>query len=147
MADPDGSPGERYYLRLHMLVMSSSDVLRAKVDYMISSAQLATEIKKNHVLKALKDKANLRREQIRLLTTQNPDSKTFDTTLLVAVLRHVCFGSISNVRPSPSSHPIWAENDNKNILQSMQSDLDQIVRIRNVRNTVSHTQEKESCIN
>jgi len=138
MADLDGSPGERYYLRLHKLVMDvASDVLRAKVDFMCPSAKLAAELQKKHVKKTLQDKANLKREQIKLLfQTHNPDVKLFDITLLVAVLRHVCFGNQNN-------HPIWTETDNNKILPSMQSDLDQIVRIRNVRNTVR--QQKDSC--
>ena len=130
MADEDERQEENYYLLLHMLVMKAAEVLRAKVTSVYTPVQLAAEIKQNHVQKALQKITSLRKQINQLRQAQIPDLTKFDATFLITLLRNVCL-------KADVKNPIWDEDDNKKLLPSMQSDVCEIVRIRNVRNTVS----------
>jgi len=115
---------EERYLRLHSLVLSSTQVLRAKFDKLFPPEQLR---KWSPNAKELK-KAKLSDYQIKHVKA-NCDSSKFDISLLVSLLRNFCY-------KNDKTHPLWDELDNDKIVPSLQCEIAQIVRIRNLRNKV-----------
>jgi len=124
MAAQLGDQNEKSFLLLHRLVLESTRVLRAKFDSFVPANTFQTWLPRDKDLK----RAKLSEAQIRLMK-QNPDSSKFDISLLISLLRHFCY-------KSDLQHPLWNETDNNKILPSMTGDIDNIVRIRNLRNKV-----------
>ena len=124
MAESSDRQLEEHYLRLHSLVLFSTKVLRAKFDTLFPPDKLKTWSPSDKDLK----KAKLSDHQIRHVKA-NRDSSKFDISLLVSLLRNFCF-------KHDKSHPLWDELDNDKIIPSLQSEIAQIVRIRNLRNKV-----------
>ncbi|XP_052818541.1 uncharacterized protein LOC128244587 [Mya arenaria] len=121
---------EQHYLRLHLLVMKAGDVLRAKFDSIVHPNNLLNELRnyKRAIDKLQKDGIISKHQHC--LLNSNPDSKKFDVSLLIVLLRHIC-----NLHPK---HPIWKESDNNKIFNNMHPDIANIVRIRNLRNKMQH---------
>jgi len=115
---------EERFLRLHSLVLYSTQVLRAKFDTLFPPDQLKKWSPSDKDLK----KAKLSNYQIRHIKL-NRDSSTFDISLLVSLLRNFCY-------KNNKTHPLWDELDNDKIVPSLQCEIAQIVRIRNLRNMV-----------
>ncbi|XP_052815676.1 DNA-directed RNA polymerase subunit beta'-like isoform X2 [Mya arenaria] len=121
---------EQHYLRLHLLVMKAGDVLRAKFDSIATPNNLLNELKKHkRVIDKLQKNDIITSDQYRLIHP-NPDSKMFDVSLLIVLLRNLC-----NLQPL---HPIWKEKDNNKIFKNMHPEIANIVRIRNLRNKMQH---------
>ncbi|KAH3827933.1 hypothetical protein DPMN_129879 [Dreissena polymorpha] len=132
MASIDGNQNEAYYLRLHMLVMEAQKVLRAKFDSIIKPAQLTSTLKGvQKTIDQLNKRGKITNEQYNSLYPKspnpNPNSETFDITLLVCLLRNIC-----NLNPNSK---VWTEKDNTKI--KGYTDQENILRIRNLRNKVS----------
>jgi len=115
---------EDHFLRLHRLILFSTRVLRAKFDHLFPPDQLKKWSPKDKDLK----KAKLSDSQIRLIKSCR-DSSKFDISLLISLLRHFCY-------KNDQMHPLWNELDNDKIVPSLQCEVAQIVRIRNLRNKV-----------
>jgi len=115
---------EERYLRLHSLVLYSTQILRAKFDALFPPDQLQKWSPKDKDLK----KAKLTAYQITHVKA-NRDSSEFDISLFVSLLRNFCY-------TNDKTHPLWDELDNDKIVQSQQCEIAQIVRIRNLRNKV-----------
>jgi len=115
---------ERNFLQLHRLLLKSTRVLKAKFDSFVPHTQLKSWLPNDRDLK----KAKLTDYQIRLMK-RNPDSKEFDISLLISLLRNFCYTRETN-------NPLWKEENNRNILPSMTCDIASLVRIRNLRNKV-----------
>ena len=115
---------EERYLRLHSLVMSSTRVLQAKFDALFPPDQLKKWSPKDKDLK----NAKLSAYQIKHVKA-NRDSSKFDISLLVSLLRNFCY-------TNDKKHSLWDELDNDKIVPSLQFEIAQIVRIRNLRNKV-----------
>ena len=115
---------EERFVRLHSLVLSSTRVLKAKFDASFPPDQLKKWSPKDNDLK----NAKLSAYQIKHLKA-NRDSSKFDISLLVSLLRNFCY-------KNDKTHPLWDELDNDNIVPSLQCEIAQIVRIRNLRNKV-----------
>jgi len=115
---------EERYLRLHSLVLSSTRVLQAKFDDLFPPDQLKKWTPKDKDLK----NAKLSAYQIKHVKA-NRDSSKFDISLLVSLLRNFCY-------KNDKTHPLWDELDNDKIVPSLQCEIAQIVRIRNLRNKV-----------
>ncbi|XP_052798670.1 uncharacterized protein LOC128230442 [Mya arenaria] len=126
----DGTQNEQYYLRLHLLLMKASEVLRTKFDSIITPADLLHELRihKREIDKLKKD-GILSNDQYNLLNP-NPDSKRFDVSLLIVLLRNIC--------KLQQHNPIWKEYDNSKITDTMPPIIANIVRIRNLRNKMQH---------
>ncbi|WAR20881.1 ANK1-like protein [Mya arenaria] len=126
----DGTQNEQYYLRLHLLLMKAGDVFRSKFDSIITPNNLFHELR-NHKreIDKLKKDGILSNAQYNLLNP-NPDSRRFDVSLLIVLLRNIC-----NLQPN---NPIWKEKDNSNITDTMHPVIANIVRIRNLRNEMQH---------
>ncbi|XP_052797531.1 uncharacterized protein LOC128229758 [Mya arenaria] len=126
----DGTQNEQYYLRLHLLLMKAGEVLREKFDSIVNPNNLLNELR-NHkrVIDKLQKDGVISRDQYRLLNP-NPDSQRFDVSLLIVLLRNIC-----NLQPN---NPIWKENDNNKITDTMPPVIANIVRIRNLRNKMQH---------
>jgi len=115
---------EEQFLRLHSLVMFSTRVLRAKFDTLFPPDQLKKWSPSDRDLR----NAKLSNCQIKHVKA-NRDSSTFDISLLVSLLRNFCY-------KNDKKHPLWDEKDNDKIVPSLQCEIAQIVRIRNLRNKV-----------
>jgi len=115
---------EERFLRLHSLVLSSTRVLQAKFDALFPPDQLKKWSPKDKDLK----NAKLSVYQIKHVKA-NRDSSKFDISLLVSMLRNFCY-------KNDKTHPLWDELDNDKIVPSLQCEISQIVRIRNLRNKV-----------
>ncbi|WAR03940.1 hypothetical protein MAR_010498, partial [Mya arenaria] len=136
----DGTQNEQYFLRLHLLLMKAGEVLREKFDSIVNPNNLLNELR-NHkrVIDKLQKDGVISRDQYRLLNP-NPDSKRFDVSLLIVLLRNIC-----NLQPN---NPLWKENDNSKITDTMPPIIANIVRIRNLRNkmpqkNVAYLNQKE----
>ena len=117
---------EEQFLRLHRLVLFSTRVLRAKFDTFFPPDQLR---KWSPSVQDLK-KAKLSDSQIRLMKSYR-DSSKYDISLLISLLRHFCY-------KNDKMHPLWEKDDNYKTVPSLQCEIAQIVRIRNLRNKVCH---------
>ena len=118
---------KRNFLQLHRLVLASTRVLRAKFDsFLPPGTTLQQWLQERGQAKGLK-KADLSLAQLSLMK-RSPNSEQFDMTLLISLLRHVCYKADRN-------NPLWNEQDNKKL--SDKNDIADIVRIRNLRNKVS----------
>ena len=115
---------EELYLRLHRLVLFSTRVLRAKFDDFFPPDQLKIWSPSDKDLK----KAELSDFQIRQMKSHRHSSK-FDISLLISLLRNFCY-------TKDKMNPLWNELDNDKIVPSLQCEVAQIVRIRNLRNKV-----------
>jgi len=115
---------EEQFLRLHRLVLFSTRVLRAKFDQRFPPDQLKKWLPSDKDLK----KAELSDFQIRQMKSHRHSSK-FDISLLISLLRNFCY-------TKDKMNPLWNELDNDKISPSSQSEIAQIVRIRNLRNKV-----------
>jgi len=117
------------FLQLHRLVLASTRVLRAKFDSFVPpGTTLQQWLQKPDQAKGLK-KGNLSQAQLSIIK-RSPNSEQFDTTLLISLLRHVCYTSKADRK-----NPLWDEQDYKKI--SDESEIADIARIRNLRNKVS----------
>jgi len=117
------------FLQLHRLVLSSTRVLRARFDSFVTpGTTLQQWLQEPSQAKCLK-KANLSQTQLSLIK-RSPNSEQFDITLLISLLRHVCYTSKAD-----RNNPLWDEQDNKKIYD--ESEIADIARIRNLRNEVS----------
>jgi len=129
MAASSEDKNERNFLQLHRLVLASTRVLRAKFDSFLPSGKTLQQwLKEPDQAKRLK-KAELSQTQLSLIK-RSPNSEQFDITLLISLLRHVCYTSKAD-----TNNPLWKEKDNKKI--SDESEIADIARIRNMRNEVS----------
>jgi len=129
MEASSGGKNERNFLQLHRLVLASTRVLRAKFDSFVPPyTTLQQWLQVPSQAKCLK-KAHLSQVQ-KSLIKQSPNSEQFDITLLISLLRHVCYTSKAD-----RTNPLWDEQDNKKI--SDKSEIADIARKRNLRNEVS----------
>jgi len=129
MEASSGGKDERNFLQLHRLVLASTRVLRAKFDSFVPpGTTLQQWLQVPNQAKCLK-KANLSQTQLSLIK-RRANSEQFDITLLISLLRHVCYTSKAD-----RNNPLWDEQDNKKI--SDESEIADIARIRNLRNEVS----------
>ena len=120
---------ERNFLQLHRLVLASTRVLRAKLDSFVPpGTTLQQWLQVPSQAECLK-KANLSPAQLSLIK-RSPNSEQFDITVLISLLRHVCYTSKADM-----NNPLWDEQDNKKIAD--ESEIADIARIRNLRNEVS----------
>ena len=126
MAPSSDGELEEFYLLLHRLVLFSTKVLRAKFDHLFPPDQLQKWSPKDKDLK----KAKLSDKQTRHINS-NRDSSKFDISLLISLLRHFCY-------TNDKMHPLWDDDDNDKIVPSLQCEIAQIVRIRNLRNKVCY---------
>jgi len=126
MAPSSDGELEELYLRLHRLVLFSTGVLRAKFDTFYPPEKLKKWSPSDKDLK----KAKLSDSQIRLIKLYR-DSSKFDISLLISLLRHFCY-------TNDKMHPLWDDVDNDKIVPSLQCEIAQIVRIRNLRNKVCY---------
>jgi len=117
---------EEQFLRLQRLVLFSTRVLRAKFDDLFPPEQLKKWSPSDKDLK----KAKLSDSQIRLIMSYR-DSSKFDISLLISLLRHFCY-------KNDKTHPLWEDVDNDKMFPSLQCEIAQIVRIRNLRNKVCY---------
>jgi len=124
MASAAETQNQQNFVRLHLLLLESTRVVRAKFDSFVPPGQIKTWLPKEKELK----KANIKDYQIKHMK-KNMNSQQYDLSLLIALLRHFCF-------TNDIKHPLWNEQDNLKILPSMQCDIAHIVRIRNLRNEV-----------
>jgi len=115
---------EEHFLRLHRLVLFSTRVLRAKFDALFPPEQLKKWSPSDKDLR----KAKLSDYQKTHLKASR-DSSKFDITLLISLLRNFCY-------TNDKTHPLWDELDNDKIVPSLQCEIAQVVRIRNLRNKV-----------
>ena len=125
MAPSSDGELEELYLRLHRLVLFSTRVLRAKFDTFYPPEQLKKWSPSDKDLK----KAKLSDSQNRLI--KYSDSSKFDISLLISLLRHFCY-------TNDKMHPLWDDVNNDKIVPSLQCEIAQIVRIRNLRNKVCY---------
>jgi len=127
MAGLSGSQNEQYFGRLHKLVMASTEVLRKKFDSFIPPADIRAKVK----LKELKAAKFSQYEINRIMSKM--DSSEFDISILASLLRNFCY---KPQKKGEKEHPLWSDTDNRKLVPSLQCDISQIVRIRNLRNTV-----------
>jgi len=129
MAASSVDKNERNFLQLHRLVLASTRVLRAKFDSFVPPGKTLQQwLKEPDQAIGLK-KAEISKAQLSLIK-RSPNTEQFDITLLISLLRHVCYTSKTD-----KNNPLWDEQDNKKI--SDENDVADIVRIRNLRNKVS----------
>lgn len=113
---------EHNFLLLQRLLLHSRPVLLAKFESLLPHGTSLQTWKPT--AKELKE-ARLSRIQTSIIKQRSPEQ--FDTALLIILLRSFSFKSDKN-------NPLWNETDNDKIQSS--GDIADIVRIRNLRNTV-----------
>lgn len=124
MAGLTGSQNEQYFVRLYLLMVESTKVLNAKFDSFIPPADIRTNVRHKE-LTALK----FSQHEIKSIMGNNMDLSECDISILASLLRNFCY------KPQKKD-PLWSDTDNTNIMPYQQCDISQIVRIRNLRNTV-----------
>jgi len=122
MAEAMEGQNEQNFLLLYRLLLHSTRVLQAKFESLLpQGTTLQTWQPKGQALK----EAKLSSKQISYLKQRLTDK--FDIGLWISLLRNFSFKSDKN-------NPLWNETDNDKIKNS--GDIADIVRIRNLRNTV-----------
>ncbi|KAL4223955.1 hypothetical protein ACF0H5_017414 [Mactra antiquata] len=134
----DLDKSEAYYLRLYLLLTKhGKGILKSFFDVKVPDFRRALQANKPYLNK-LKLNRNLPNRYYDILypTSGNcPNPDDFDITLLVALLRH-----ISGLKRKSRW---WDETDNTLIPNNVTDDEADIVRIRNIRNSLSHVKNPE----